>query len=89
MTPLERAARALYRSAPHDFDPNQMGEDATWPDLVDQVRAVFQAIREPSAAMSDHGQGAILERWFHNDGPDVDASKASWQAMIDAALEEG
>jgi len=51
MTPLEKAARALYRSSPHDFDPNQMGEDDTWPDLVPQVLAVLNAIREPSEAM--------------------------------------
>ncbi len=49
-SPLERAARALYQSAPHDFDPNQMGEDVTWPDLIPQVRAVLQAIREPGKA---------------------------------------
>ena len=51
MPPLEKAARALYRSAPHDYDPNQMGEDDTWPDLVPQVQAVLNAIREPSEAM--------------------------------------
>lgn len=53
MTPLENAARALYRSAPLDFDPHQTGEDDTWPELVPEVLAVLNAIREPSVAMID------------------------------------
>lgn len=75
---IERAARALYCSAPHDFDPSEMGEDDTWPDLVDQVRAVLRALREPTREM--HFAGEAVDEPRRSD--DV------WQAMIDAALAE-
>jgi hypothetical protein len=88
-SPLERAARALYQSAPHDFDPNQMGEDATWPDLVPQARAVIAAIREPSEGMKLDGHIALMDQ-FGIEGYKVPkgAEWSAWRAMIDAALTE-
>jgi hypothetical protein len=87
MTPLERAERALAENLSTFLtDIDGSNEDVV---LRNAVRAVLTAIREPSEGMEDHGQGAILERWVKAEGPDVDSAKASWQAMIDAALAEG
>ena len=88
MTPLERAARALYRSAPHDFDPNQMGEDATWPDLIEHVRAVLTAIREPSEAMISESHTTQGEHWFATEEYAAEYVREDWARMIDAALNE-
>ncbi len=53
MTPLERAARALYKQIGSDFDPFNEGEDAKWPEFIDAARAVVQAIREPSEGVAE------------------------------------
>lgn len=88
MTPLERAARALYRT--DDFDPHQFGEDRLWPDLVDYVRLVLHAIREPSEAMLDAGSEIVRSvRQAESDFAVQDDAKSAWRSMIDAALEEG
>lgn len=86
---IERAARALYQSAPHDFDPNQMVQAATWPDLVEQARAVLQAIREPSEKMV--AAGSFAGAFDIPDGRYSASEEAQkvWEAMIDTALEEG
>lgn len=83
---IERAARALYQSAPDDYDVHQMGEDATWPDLVPQVRAVLLAIREPDDAMALAG-GALTYPGPYSTG--CEEAIGVWQAMIDAALGGG
>lgn len=80
MTPLERAARALY--AENDVWSNAIEWDkldsAERHQYMIFVRAVLLAIRDPSEAMVEEG------RWpAEDDGP-----VACWQAMIDAALEE-
>lgn len=99
-TPLERAARALCRSRGIDPDSNYQPQSGgatlevalpqpAWRQWERNARAAIEAIREPSEEMAHHGQGAILERWIHAEGPDVDSAKASWQAMIDQLLAEG
>lgn len=52
-SPLERAARALCRAQnlPEDFTGQGTCGDPSWMFKVKEVRAVLQAIREPSAAM--------------------------------------
>lgn len=92
MTPLERAARALCTldgkepdvGEPFDVEAQPFGGPASsepsWLSYRDAARAVLQAIREPSDAMLDAG-----DIWTNEQcSPD-----AIWQAMIDAALEEG
>ncbi len=93
-TPLERAARALYKQIGSDFDPFNEGEDAKWPEFIDEARAVIEAIREPSEAMMP-AQGVFAG--FTHDADDlednryVDADEAryTWHSMIDALLAEG
>lgn len=82
-SPLERAARALC-----ELDNNPPGATMDgkplWMDYLPEVRAVLQAIREPSVAMFQAG--------LHPPKPDVVGAIPPlniWQAMIDTALEEG
>lgn len=86
MSPLERAARAL-----HDVEP--MSSDAEMNEVfflglrdvrVRQVRAVLQAIREPSEGMIEAGE-AVAMRPFVAAGQ---FTPETWQAMIDRALSE-
>jgi len=90
MTPLERAARALYERGQDYRSPmTTLGDPLPWEDLTTASRAryfagahvVLQAIREPSEAMIyAHSEGGL---GFN------DQVISDWQAMIDAALEEG
>lgn len=100
MTPLERAARALMKSQdglptekPADWteemwldeqQSQQTIEDETWPEFVDDVRAVLAAIREPS-------EGMVCAHIEAEDCFDDRPRQAivDWQAMIDQALAEG
>src|SRR5688572_5024787 len=78
MTPLERAARAVYKLGDNGpYGPED--EDEQWHQHVDVARAVLQAIREPSEAMEEAGDSCL----------GLATSPVIWQAMIDAALEEG
>lgn len=83
MTPLERAARALCEI--DDVDPDSSlggdGQNFLWMEYANvHVRAVLQAIREPSAGMM--GDRVVRQ---HAYAGDVDMV---WQAMIDTALRE-
>ena len=86
MTPLERAAIVLWQAdrEPTSLTPSMSIPDSDdWRDYIPKARAVLQAIREPSDQyVTDVVNGA----------EDVIAwgdYKEFWQAMIDAALEEG
>lgn len=74
MPPLERAARAVVALQPMDRD-----------EADDIVRAVLQAIREPSEHMKFEG-AAMADQ-----GPafaPIETIEDAWAAMIDAALSE-
>lgn len=91
-SPLERIAIAFMKQ---DY-PNEIGEDGSLTELgylywhrkgfyyVQDARALLRALREPSGDMINAGQEA----------PSSDDTGIVWpvgiyQAMIDAALEEG
>ena len=76
-TPLHRAARALMKSQSgvDDFDAL---DDEMQASLLDDVRAVVQALWEPSDAMIAAAQDNVTI----NHPADV------WPAMVDAALAE-
>lgn len=89
ISPLERAARAVCDRYGHDPDSDDqvgLGEpgDVNWNMYEDDARAVMQALREPSEAMVRAGDSQT---------PDYEQQTANvydvWQAMLDAALEEG
>ena len=76
-TPLRRAARALMKSqsGADDFDALDPEMQSG---LLDDVRAVLQAVWEPSDAMIAAAQDTVTI----NHPADV------WPAMVDAALAE-
>ena len=76
MTPLERAALAIYQvDYPGQTLPG-LTDDGSW--HMEVARAVLAAIREPSEGMCEAGRTAVR-----------DDGVPGWRAMIDAALEEG
>lgn len=85
-TIIERAARAVAEKLNADAMamPGKRATDA------DVVRAVLQAIREPSEGMveaaEDTREPCESGGYYSEDLPSPDIV---WKAMIDAALEEG
>jgi hypothetical protein len=92
MTPLERACRAAHGE--HNDDPAERAKSSDpawdgWKSWIPVVRAVLQAIREPSDEMVE---AAYRREGVGPDAVDVPYSLTPddmWPAMIDAALEEG
>lgn len=94
MSPLERAARALYvrESPPTDHYAWEDIEEAERDHYRANVRAVLQAIREPTSEMLSAGNITIPAQddctpCFEYDLGEYEAQKV-WQAMIDRALSE-
>lgn len=89
MTPLERAAQAAQGVID---EARKWGENpAEHSEKI--ARAVLQAIREPSKSMKEAGADGPLTT-SHGDDESFDYvseddAATCWQAMIDAALEEG
>lgn len=87
-SPLERAARALC-----ELDNNPPGATMDgkplWMGYLPEVRAVLQAIREPSAAMISAAWEHRREDDDHSRLGEEPLPEDAWPAMIDAALEEG
>jgi hypothetical protein len=82
MTPLARAARALVlkESGTDSFDAL---EPELQEQVIESVKAVLEAIREPSDAMLDAGDHLIVLR-----GEGVQPISV-YHTMIDAAIAEG
>ncbi|WP_031304864.1 hypothetical protein [Sphingobium quisquiliarum] len=88
MTPIERAARALCKLDGHSEDGVRDGEPL-WESYVSQVRAVLEALHEPSSRMAEAGAELIKyvgpeesETGYQNDATNV------WRMMIDAMRED-
>lgn len=84
MSPIERAARALCLIDEVDPDSSLGGDghNLLWMEYANvNVKAVLQAIREPSDEMNAAGIDADDHIEFNNHG-------RIWQAMIDAALKD-
>lgn len=94
MTPLERAARALYDRLPHVVEWDDLSQSAKDENIA-VARAVLEAIREPSEGMvregclADFPGGRFGEATFTEAHIGEDDAPVIWQAMIDAALSEG
>lgn len=95
MTPIERGARALALSQ-SGVDEWDALDEAFQENIKDHVRAVLQAVREPSKTMLDKGIDAAeeVEDWTSDSFQTYRVDSASdmplpvWRAMIDAALSE-
>jgi hypothetical protein len=88
MTPLERAARAMYEHVRKEFPKatcewEEMGE-RTRETYVSSVRAAILSIREPSEEVHAEGKFVMMTTpWAEL------TSLKVWRGMIDALLEEG
>ncbi|ARR53477.1 hypothetical protein HY78_08610 [Rhizorhabdus wittichii DC-6] len=99
MTPLERAARALWEldtasaNPGVSFNPLHEQSDETKQRYAERVRAVLTAIRRPSEAMveaSESGwRSALGSVWSGQPDQKKHAAWEMYTAMIDAALAEG
>lgn len=81
MTPIERAARALFwsRGGGNWLQASQVEKDG-W---IKSARSMLEEIREPSEAMCQAARNAKFK--VCRDGKDH-STVPRWQAMIDAAL---
>ena len=88
MTPIERAARALCKLDGHSED-GARDDRPLWQSYVPQVRAVLEALHEPSARMAE--AGATLIRYVgteeSEEGYQSEAANV-WRFMIDAMRED-
>jgi hypothetical protein len=77
VTPLERAARAMYDTIQPDWDWSDPDAAPMRKMYWDNARAAFVAVLEPSAAMIRKGQSKL-------ESADC---LAVWQAMVAAMLQ--
>lgn len=86
VTSLERAVRAV-----RDMEWDELGEPPNTHDCAREiVRTVLLAIREPSEAMVQAATSfETFEGKMQHNEHEAGVARETWQAMIDAALEEG
>lgn len=77
LTPLERAARAMYDNVQPDWDWSDPDAEPMRKLYRDNVRVAFMAVMEPSAAMIGKGNARL-------EGGDC---LAVWQTMVAAMLQ--
>lgn len=90
MTPIEQAARALARRHGEQAEragctnqtPDQWAE-RNWRDHVSTVRAVLNAIREPTGEMCGDVHDTLL---YAVKGEELDTARLVWERMIETAL---
>lgn len=88
MTLMERAARALCRLDGYQEDEERKGRPL-WQSYAPQVRAVLEAIHEPSPSMMEAGAEVIryVGPEESQSGYQSDAANV-WRFMIDAMRED-
>ena len=77
LTPLERAARAMYDNVQPDWDWSDPDAELLSKMYRDNARAAFMAVMEPSAAMILKGNSKL----------ESVGCLAVWQAMVAAMLQ--
>lgn len=89
MTPLEHAARALAQTR-YGYDAWEQEDADGRQRLLAEARAVIEAIREPSEAMTKAGRDSLEHDSDGSllGGPE-EAAHNTYSRMIDALLEEG
>lgn len=88
MTPIERAARALCKLGGHSEDGECDGKPM-WRSYLPQVRAVLEALHEPSARMAEAGAEIIRHVGPEESDAGYQSDAANvWRFMIDAVRED-
>lgn len=84
-TIVERAARALRELDGHA--PDIEDDNPTWQNYLSNVRAVLQAIREPTDGMMEAG-AEIIRNVGPSESPEAHRNDAAntWRFMVDEAL---
>ncbi|CAM5537743.1 hypothetical protein [Sphingobium scionense] len=88
MKPIERAARALCRLDGHP-QAGVSDADMPWEDYLPQVRAVLEALHEPSDWMAEAGAELLRhvgadegEQGYRQDAADI------WRYMLDSMVKD-
>ncbi|MFD2431304.1 hypothetical protein ACFSUK_31095 [Sphingobium scionense] len=88
MKPIERAARALCRLDGHP-QAGVSDADMPWEDYLPQVRAVLEALHEPSDWMAEAGAELLRhvgadegEQGYRQDAVDI------WRYMLDSMVKD-
>ena len=90
MTPIERAARAMYATVQPEWDWDDPDAEPLRRMYRDNAKAAILALKEPSDAMVDAGADVIGSiNKAESDFAVRDDTKSVWNMMIDAALGEG
>jgi hypothetical protein len=90
MTPIERAARAMYANVQPEWDWDDPDAELMRRMYRENARAAIRALHEPSETMIDSG-ASVLGSVNKSESEFAlrDDTKSAWSMMIDAALEEG
>lgn len=89
MTPLERAARAMYDNVQPEWDWDDPDAELLRRMYLDNARAALNAVREPTDAMKS--AGAEVTRFIapdEGDGAYESEAANTWRFMISALLSE-
>lgn len=89
MTPIERAARAMYDAVQPEWDWNDPDAELLRRMYRENARVAIAAIREPDEFMAQ--AGAEIVRHIGPDESDdayLNDAANTWRLMIDAALGE-
>lgn len=79
LSPLERAARAMYNNVQPDWDWNDPDGEPMRKLYRDNARVALMTVMEPSAAMIARGDSKLAGG----------SSQTVWQAMVAALLQGG
>lgn len=83
---MKRIVRAV--GAVQTWDGETIAENWTRSEIEAVIKAVLEAVREPSNAMLDSFVSRALQVSIHGEGGWSEYGRNQWQAMIDAALRE-
>ena len=90
MTPIERAARAMYDTVRPEWEWDDPDAAPLRRMYRDNAKAALLALKEPSEAMIDAGADVVGSvNKAESDFAVRDDTKSVWNLMIDAAMGEG
>ncbi len=90
MTPIERAAKAMYDAVQPEWDWNDPDGELLRQLYRDNARAAIAALRDPDELMIRAG-AEIIRHIGPDESDDAFLNDAAntWRLMVDAALSEG
>ena len=90
MTPIERAARAMYDAVHPEWDWNDPDAELLRRMYKENARAAIAALREPDDLMVQAGAEIVRHIGLEeSDEAFLNDAANTWRLMVDAALAEG